>query len=469
MNILLRNGTLVFPDRLQKADLFVRGGTVALLAPFIDVHTLPSDTHAIDCSGLFVFSGFIDAHTHFGLGEGESRTADDFRSGSIAAAVGGVTTFIDFADQLPGKTLLEGAQTRMVQAADAVIDYSLHQGIYRFHDGLDGELDELARSGVTALKVFTTYKNFGVYLDPSVWEALFALCVKKRLLVTVHAEDDDMLEAVDKDLCSTRGWIPGPASHAVLRPARAEASAILRLGACAAGEDLPLYIVHVSSEAGLEAIRRLRGQGMRIAAETTPHYLLLDASKLEGPDGALFLMTPPLRSSADRLALKAGLASGELEIVATDHCAYSPLQKKSRADCREIPAGIPGTGEAAMLLFSLLPGSIEEKAMALASLFSTNPARIFGLYPRKGCLDPGSDADLTIFDPHARGVISGSSIKTKAGYSPYEGFAYSGAPVITISQGKILARDGEFIADDAAGRFIPCGRSSIFSGGRRST
>ncbi len=469
MNILLRNGTLVYPDRLQNADLFVRGEKIALLAPSIDVRILPADTRTIDCSGLFVFSGFIDAHTHFGLGEGEFRTADDFRSGSMAAAIGGITTFIDFSDQLPGKTLLEGAQARMLQAADAVIDYALHQGIYRFHDGMDRELDELVSKGVTALKVFTTYKKFGVYLEPSAWEALFALCAKKTLLVTVHAEDDDVLETVEKEMCANLDWIPGAASHGVLRPSRAEASAILRIGACAADAGLPLYIVHVSSPAGMEAIRRLRRDGMKIVAETTPHYLLLDETKLEGAEGPLFLMTPPLRSAADRQALNAALVAGDIDIVATDHCAYSPAQKRAHADCREIPAGIPGTGEAAMLLFSLLPWGIEEKAMALASLFSTNPARIFGLYPRKGCLDPGSDADLTIFDPHARGIISGSSIKTKAGYSPYEGFEYSGAPVITISHGKMIARDGCFIADDAAGRFIPCGKSSVFSDGRPST
>jgi dihydropyrimidinase len=410
MDILLRGGNLVLERGIAAADLLIRGETIARIAPSIDTAALPPGTRVIDCAGLLVFPGFIDAHTHFGIGEGASRTADGFYEGSAAAALGGVTTFIDFADQIPGKTLLQGAKVRVGEAVDAVVDFALHQGVYRLHEGIGGELDELARAGVTALKIFTTYRNFGVFLDPGAWESLFSLSAKKRLLVAIHAEDDEIIEEIADALpragFSEASPAPGPGMHPHLRPARAEASAIMKTGLIALQYHFPLYFVHVSSAAGMDAVRDMRRRGLRVIAETTPHYLLLTEERLGGEDGSLFLMTPPLRSPADRSALLEALASGEIDIVATDHCSYTPEQKKASADCRAVPAGVPGTGEAASLLFTLLPGDIESKARTLAALFSRNPARIFGLFPKKGSLETGTDADIAIFDPAASGIIS---------------------------------------------------------------
>jgi len=470
MNLLLRGGSLVSPQGLRRADLLIRGGKIALAAPSIEPASIPGDVRVMDCGGLFVFPGFIDAHTHFGLGEGEDRTADGFFEGSAAAAAGGVTTFIDFSDQLPGMTLLEGAEARIGEAAPSVIDFALHQGIYRFHPGMARELDDLAARGVRALKIFTTYRNFGVLLEPSSWDTLFPLCAAKRFLLTIHAEDDDIIAALEKELCGNQGIIPGgipagvpgPAFHPRLRPPEAEASAIMRTGLLALRYKLPLYFVHVSSALGMEAVRELRRLGLRVAAETTPHYLLLDESRLAGEDGALFLMTPPLRSPADRDALKTALVSGEIDILATDHCSYTPGRKKAAPDCRLIPAGIPGTGEAASLLFTLFPGDTEAKARALCALFSRNPAQMFGLYPEKGSLEPGTDGDVTLFDPTASGRITKSSIRTVAGYSPYEGFGYEGAPVATILRGEVIAERGTFTGRPGSGRFLACGESGIY-------
>jgi len=492
MDLLLSHGNLVRESGIAAADLLIQGERIARIAPSIDVAALSPGTRVIDCAGLFVFPGFIDAHTHFGLGEGAGRTADGFYEGSVAAAVGGVTTFIDFADQIPGKTLCQGAETRIREAADAVVDFALHQGVYRFHEGIGGELGELARAGVTALKLFTTYKKFGVFLDPAAWDDLFSLCAERRLLVTIHAEDDEIIESVAGALrrsgvpgvsaapgaasaplspasgrsapypASGRS-APGPAMHPLLRPPSAEASAIMKAGLVALRHRLPLYFVHVSSAAGMEAVKDLRRRGLKVIAETTPHYLLLTEERLGGEEGSLFLMTPPLRGPTDRLALLNALASGEIDVVATDHCSYTPDQKKVSADCREIPAGVPGTGEAASLLFTLLPGDIEDKAKALGALFSRNPARIFGLYPKKGSLEAGTDADIAIFDPEASGFISKSSIRTAAGYSPYEGLAYRGAPVMTILRGRIVAEKGGFSGARGAGTFLECEASELFS------
>jgi len=462
MDLLLRRGNLVLESGIAAADLLIRGETIARIAPSLDSATLSPGTRVIDCAGLLVFPGFIDAHTHFGLGEGAGCTADGFYEGSAAAALGGVTTFIDFADQIPGKTLLQGAEIRIGEAADAVVDFALHQGVYQFHKGIGEELDELARAGVTALKIFTTYKNFGVFLDPGAWESLFSLCSERHLLVAIHAEDDEIIEKIAEALPPMSQSAPGPGMHPFLRPARAEASAIMKTGLVALRHQLPLYFVHVSSAAGMESVRDLRRRGLKVIAETTPHYLLLTEERLAGEDGPLFLMTPPLRSPADRSALLEALASGEIDVVATDHCSYTPEQKKASADCRAIPAGIPGTGEAASLLFTLLPGDIEDKAKALAALFSRNPARIFGLSPKKGSLEVGTDADIAIFDPAASGIISKASIRTAAGYSPYEGLAYRGAPVMTILRGWVIAERGTFTGRRGSGRVLACGESGIF-------
>jgi dihydropyrimidinase len=482
MDLLLCRGDLVFPDRIETADLLICGEKIARISPFIDPSSLPTTTRVVDCSGLLVFPGFIDAHTHFGLGAGENRTADGFLSGTAAAAVGGVTTFIDFSDQLIGMTLVQGAETRIREAADSVIDFTLHQGVYRFHPGIADELDQLAGIGIRALKIFTTYKKFGVKLDPSAWDSLFTFCTEKRFLVTIHAEDDEIIDEIDRELESNplgihsgemtdKGgasthpgstFVPGPSFHPFLRPSEAEASAILKTGLCALQHHLPIYFVHISSAAGLSAVMELRKQGLNVIAETTPHYLLLTETDLIGEDQALFLMTPPLRTPEDRMALCEALASGRFDVVATDHCAYTPEQKRCSADSRLIPAGIPGTGEAASLLFSLLKGDIVTKASALCSLFSRNPAEVFGLYPSKGSLEPGTDGDVVIFDPYASGTISKDTIRTKAGYSPYEGFGYQGVPVMTILRGVVIAESGNFVGTRGSGRFLHCREPGIF-------
>jgi dihydropyrimidinase len=214
----------------------------------------------------------------------------------------------------------------------------------------------------------------------------------------------------------------------------------------------------------MNAARELRLRGLRLIIETTPHYLLLDEESLAGEDGALFLMTPPLRGAADRAVLKDALCAGEIEVLATDHCAYTPARKKRDSDCRRVPAGVPGIGEAAALLYTLLPGDAAAKALTLAAVFSMNPARFFGLSPRKGSLKPGADGDVVVFDPRAYGVISKSSLRTAAGYSPYEGFRIEGRPVMTILRGRVIAEDGEFTGTRGFGRFVPCGASAAFRG-----
>ncbi len=459
MGLLLTGGTLVSPQGTRKADLLIAGEKILAVEETIPGHSVPGDTRIIDASGMYVLPGFIDAHTHYGLGEGEDRTADGFYEGSVAAAFGGITTFIDFADHPRKGTLAEGALTRIGEAKDSVIDFALHQGLYRMHPDIPRELDELKRLGVTALKLFTTYRQFGVYLDPSAWKDLFPLCRDKRLLVTIHAEDDELIETISRDM-PPKGL--GPEMHPVLRPPRAEASAFMKAGEAAGEHGMPVYFVHVSSEDALRVVRKLRKGGVRVVAETAPHYLFLTGDHLRGPDGPLYLMTPPLRTERDNRILIEALSRGEIDIVATDHCSYTPEQKKRTGDCRFIPAGVPGSGEAAVLLYSLGTGGSGFDIERLSAVFSRNPAKVFGLYPEKGSLQPGTDADIVVFSPDKEGTLSAATVKTMAGYTPYDGFRYFGAPVMTISRGKIIVVGDNFLGDRGTGRFLRSGESSVY-------
>ncbi len=463
--LLIRNGTLVYPDRMAKADILVEKGKIMRVEAAIALSELPRDTEIINASGLFVFPGFIDAHTHYGLGKGDDGTADGFFKGSRAAAFGGITSFIDFSDQIPCMSLAESAAIRISEAEDSTIDFALHQGIYRLHEKLPRELDELKEFGVTSVKLFTTYREFGVFFDPADWGGLFPLCRDRHIMLCIHAEDDELISEIGSRY-SKKNLSPG--MHPVLRPPAAEANAILKVGEAAAVHDAPLYIVHISSGAGLEALREVRKRGVRVVAETTPHYLFLDRNKLEGPEGAKFIMTPPLREAEDNAVLQHALEAGEIDIVATDHCSFKPEQKMNHRDCRDIPAGIPGSEEMSMMLFShLSSGSRPElfPFINMGNLLSRNPAMYFGLYPEKGSLIPGTDADIVLFSASETGVISDSMIHSNAGYSVYNGYHYSGKPVMTILRGEIIVRELEFLGSKGGGRFLKCSDSAIYTDG----
>ncbi len=459
MGILINNGNVVFSDTIKNVDIYIEKEKIKIIERFINPALLPPNTELIDASGLYVFPGFIDAHTHYGLGEEGNKTADGFFEGSRAAAFGGVTTFIDFADQISGKTLQEGAVKRIHEAEEATIDFTLHQCIYNMHDQISLELDSLKSFGVGVVKLFMTYKEFGCYLDPDYWSSLFPLCCEKKILVTLHAEADELISKInikfkDRKLSAEM--------HPVLRPSEAESLAILRAGKAAAQFSLPLYIVHLSSKAGMDVIRKLRNEGVKLYVETTPHYLLLTDSKLKGKDGCNFIMTPPLRKATDNRELRSALVSGEIGIVATDHCSYTPEYKSSFADCREIPAGIPGSEEMSSLIYSSLVAEGSMEMIQMGHILSGNPAKVFGLYPEKGSLKPGTDADIVVFSPEANGTFSKKNIHSNADYTAYEGLNFTGSPLITILRGNVIFRNGKFTGKRGGGRFIRSGESSLY-------
>jgi dihydropyrimidinase len=458
MKMIIRGGMCVDGNRQYHSDVLIEDGTIIRVEPEIDC---PDDAVCIDASGLYVLPGLIDAHTHYHLVSRGTVTADSFPEGSRLAAFGGVTTVIDFADHQKGKTLLESMQERKAAMEKGmVVDFALHQGVYRMHDQIKHELTRLKDAGVSVIKIFTTYKNVGYLIESSGLEELFTLCRDLKVMVTVHAEDDELIE----DLSSRHGDRPtDPSEHPLLRPAEAEARAITYVGELAGSLQMPIYIVHLSSAQGLKALEQLRSRGIRVGTETTPHYLQLTNEVLTGEDAPLYIMTPPLRTEADNRALWDAVGRGVVPIIATDHCSFTREQKLASHDCRSIFPGIPGTEEMLPLIhtFGVTSGRITLEQMV--SLLSVNPAKTFGIYPGKGSLEIGTDADLILFDPDEVWEINDSSIHSAAGYSPYHGTKVQGRAVTTIRRGEVLVDRGRYSGKPGSGRMVKEGVPGLYT------
>jgi dihydropyrimidinase len=458
MNILIQNGVCVDGHGRYHADILIEDGLIAEVSEHIDAGN-SEGLKVIDASGKFVLPGLIDAHTHYHLESRGTVSADGFAEGSTLAAFGGVTCVVDFADHQKDRSLIQSMNRRKRAMEHGMsIDFSLHQGVYRMHERIPEELEALKESGVSVIKIFTTYKNVGYLIDSQGLSRLFAACRDLGIMITVHAEDDRLIEK----LSSAYGDKPCPPSeHPRLRPAEAEAQAITSIGELAGSLDMPVYIVHLSSRAGLRAFERLRSQGVRIFAETTPHYLQLTRDLLEGEDAPLYLMTPPLRESSDNQALWDAVSSSKISLIASDHCAFTRKQKLSSYECRSILPGIPGTEEMLPLIHTFGVGADRITLEQMVSLLSVNPAKFFGLYPRKGSLEPGSDADIVLFDPEQAWELD-DQMHSAAGYSAYRGTNVVGKVLMTIRRGEILVEDGRYAGTPGSGRMIDQGTPEVY-------
>lgn len=445
--ILIKNGKVVSTEWIRKCDVLINGEKIELVADKIAC----KDAKVIDAKGKYVLPGLIDSHTHYSLISRGTVTADDFVNGSKVAAFGGCTTVIDFADNEKGKRLSQSACDRIEAMKKGMgVDFALHQGVYRVDEDIEKQLCELEESGVCVLKIFTTYRNVGYLIEnKNDLEKLFRLAKKKNMLITAHCEDNQIIEDTD---ASYKGDF-SPSSHAVLRPDTAEAVAIRTLGSIAKKVGTSLYIVHLSSFAGLKEVRVLRRKGVKVYAETTPTYLFKEKSMLERPDGAQFIMTPPLRTQKDNRELINALKNAEIDVVATDHCAFTKEQKiSSSADCRTTYPGVPGTQE----MFSSLStycttGANKLSLTNLVALTSTNPARIFGLYPKKGLIAPGADADVVIFDLKEKWKPC-DNVVSSSGYTLFDTDEFTGRVVTTILRGNIIMDEGKYYP--ISGKFL---------------
>ncbi len=460
MNLLIKNGTIVDSDQMRRGDILVQDGVICRVSEQINEHDYERELTIIDASGKFVLPGLIDAHTHYHLVSRGTVTADSFKEGSRLAAFGGVTTVIDFADHDKSTTLLNATKARKDAMEEGMaIDFTLHQGVYGMNERIPEELAALKESGVRTIKIFTTYRNVGYLIENDGLRDLFTACRDLELMVCVHAEDDDLIQ----ELLEEHGDAPfPPKAHAVLRPAEAEARAIHYVGSLAGELGMPIYIVHLSSKAGFEMIQRLRVKGIQVATETTPHYMMLDRSLLEGEDGPLYIMTPPLRDTFDNEALWKGVESGAIRIVATDHCTFTLEQKLSSHDCRSIFPGIPGTEEMLPIIhtFGVKQGRIT--LQQLVGLLSTNPAKTFGIYPQKGSLEVGTDADIMIFDAELPWTITNESEHTAAGYTPFHNTEVVGKSIMTLRRGEILVDGNDYYGESGTGRFVKAGTPGVY-------
>jgi dihydropyrimidinase len=448
--MLIRGGRVVTSTGEQDADVLVAGGKIAEIRPGID-----GDGEVIDASGMLVLPGVVDPHTHLLLDTGTARTADDFESGSLSAAAGGVTTYLDFAPQRAGQRFAQALQERLdLIDGRSYVDYSLHLIIAQLPSGWERDLADVVGAGVTSAKVYTTYRDTMFYADDWTWYRLMERSGEAGLLVQVHAENDAIVEGRSKQLVDE-----GKRSlkyHALARPGIAEAEAVGRGLLFSRATGSPVYFVHLSTPLAVDLISDARRSGVQAIAETCPHYLVLDDSRYDQPDAARYVMTPPLRDRESQAQLLERLSRGAIQSIGSDHCGFSLSQRAGVDDFRQISPGIPGVETSLLLMhsFGVVPQRLSRSD--LVRLLSTNPAKIFGLWPQKGDLLPGSDADVVLFDPRPQRVLSASELHSRAGFSPYEGLTVTGKVRSTICRGRVIYRDGTIVGDRGFGRFVKC-------------
>ena len=448
---IIQHGTLVLPDGLMQGDIAFENGVITRIAPAIEAG---AGDAVCEAAGCLVFPGFIDAHTHLDMDSGTTVTADDFASGSRAAACGGTTTLVDFATQERGGTLRDALDAWHRKAeGKCACNYAFHMAVTDWNEQTRAELPQMFERGVTSFKAYYAYDNLRLD-DAQMYDLLSALRPFGGVL-GVHCENGTLVNRLQRE--QLEKGVTGPAGHPASRPPVVEAEAIRRLCAVAKLADSPVHIVHLSSAEGLEEVRRARAAGQKVWAETCPQYLLLDESRyhLEGFEGAKYVMSPPLRSPADREALRAAVLDGEIDTISTDHCSYRFSDQKTlgRDDFTKIPNGAPGIEHRPALIYTSFVASGLMTAAQMSRLLSENPAKLFGMWPRKGQLAQGADADITVWDPQARWVIRAEAQHQNVDYTPYEGFEAAGRARAVYVGGQLAAKDGE-PSGASAGRYV---------------
>jgi dihydropyrimidinase len=450
--LLIRNGIVVTASDIYEGDVFVDGEKVAAIGSSLQMKA----DRVIDAKRKYVFPGGIDVHTHLDMPFGGTTSADDFESGTIAAAFGGTTSVVDFAIQYKGQRLHHAWETWMKKAeGKAVIDYGFHMIITELSDQVEEEMDALVRQGVTSFKLFMAYPGVFMLDDASIFRALLRTG-KNGGTICMHAENGGVIDVlVKKALAEGK---TAPKYHALTRPARAEAEATHRAIALAEMADVPIYIVHLSASEALEMVTEARDRGLPAFAETCPQYLFLSYDNYEEPgfEGAKYVMSPPLRPKDTQERLWRGLAFNDLQAISTDHCPFCMKEQKTlgKGDFSKIPNGAPGIETRMSLVYDggVRPGRISLNRFV--ELTSTSPAKIFGLFPRKGTIAPGSDADIVIFDPEKKARLSAKTLHMKVDYNPYEGREVVGATDTVISRGRVVIDAGKFVGRAGAGSFI---------------
>jgi dihydropyrimidinase len=451
MKTLIHGGTVVTADGSFPADVLVDGETIAAVGRDLTATTDKS----IDAAGKYVIPGAIDVHTHMELPFGGTFAKDTFETGSRAAAWGGTTTILDFAVQSRGKSLREGLDAWHAKAeGNCAIDYGFHMIMSDVNDATLGEMDTLVAEGATTFKLFTAYPGVFFSDDGAIFRAL-QQSTKNGGLIMMHAENGPAIDVVAAQAVAEGKT--DPYYHGVVRYPIFEGEATNRVIRLAEAAGAPVYIVHLSAREALEEVRAARERGSATFAETCPQYLFLTLEDLgNGFEGAKFVCSPPLRPADHAPELWEGLAKDDLQVVSTDHCPfdYAGQKELGRGDFRKIPNGLPGVENRVDLLHDggVLPGLISPERWV--EVISTAPARIFGLYPRKGAIAVGSDADVVVYDPAAKHTISAATHHMNVDYSCYEGREVQGWSTAVLSRGKTIIENGAYIGQKGDGRFL---------------
>jgi len=457
MGTLIQNGTVVNATGQQKADVLIEGETVTQVAPNI-AHA----THTIvDATGLFVIPGGVDAHTHMDMPFGGTVSADDFLTGTRAAAIGGTTTIVDFAIQARGTRMRDALDTWRAKAeGKACIDYGLHMivtdlGSDAGKQGL-ADMDDMVREGVASFKLFMAYPNVLMVDDATIFKAL-QQTAKNGALICMHAENGSVIDTIVQQTLAQGKT--APIYHALTRPTIAEAEAVNRCIAMAEIAGTPIYIVHLSSEDALNQVREARDRGLPAFAETCPQYLLLsieDQMPGKSFEEAKYVFTPPLREKKNQPKLWDGLVHDHLQVVSTDHCPFCFADQKQlgKDDFSKIPNGGPGVENRMQLLFHHGVNAGKITLERFVEITSAAPARIFGMYPKKGIIAPEADADIVLWNPTADHLISAATHNMRCDYSMFEGWKVKGNAQKVFSRGELIVDNGKYIAATGRGNYI---------------
>jgi dihydropyrimidinase len=447
-DLVIRNGLVATASDAVVADIGIRGGRIATIG-----QGLPQNAAEIDARGLVVMPGGVDVHTHLDLDLGGAKTADDFESGTAAAACGGITTICDYAWQTGDASPLRTVEQWKAKAAGrAHVDYGFHVILSSASDAVLGEIPALVGAGFPSVKVFTI-REFGLGDD-----ALLRVMRAARAagaMVNVHFENSAILDLAQADLVAAGRT--NPRHYADSRPAVAETEATRRVIDYAALTDAEVYIVHMSCSGAADAVRAARARGLRVWGETRPIYLGLtdEAYAAGGVEAAKVCGAPPLRTDTDLNALWDALRAGDIQTIGSDNTSWTVTQKAEGAeDFRRIPYGVPGLETEMRVIYSEGVAKGRIPLQTFVSAFATTPAKLFGLYPRKGTIAVGSDADLLILDPGGTQVIDERTLHSRAGYDPFQGFEIRGVPKLTLSRGEIVARDGQLLSRPGRGQLV---------------
>jgi dihydropyrimidinase len=480
-NLLIQNGTLVTASDTFQADVAIAGDKILAVGRNLSQQGLQDGAETLDASGLLVIPGGIDPHVHLQYAQGPHRvvSSDDWFTGTVAAAWGGTTTLVDFVEARPDETWMEAFESRLAEAdRQAVIDYGFHMSFNRADERSRAEVGSVIEAGMPSFKIYMAYDNIRL-TDAEMLQALEVLREQGGLPI-VHAENHAVImHQVARHLAAGHRE---PRWHPHTRPAAGEAEATQRALSLAEIVNLPMHIVHVSAARGLESIRRFRERGRPVTGEVCTQHLLLTDALYEQPafEPAKYVMAPPLRAAADIEAMWEGLEYGSLDFVVTDHCPFTLAQKRGERRTPEfrrlpettlntpaeapwserfpsfnqIPGGAPGVETRLPLVYHFGVNQGRLSLNQFVNVTSTAAARLYGLYPQKGTIVPGADADLVLFDPKREVAISAATLHQNCDYTPYEGMQVKGWPRIVLSRGEVIVHDGAFVGSKGRGQYL---------------